>query len=188
VIPSVAFIRASDSVLERIGQGLAEIHRSLTLPDDMRTALPPELSLEGETQVFLHGDFNGTNVCIDRSNQTIAVLDWQMTSVHGGTATYGTRYFDLTWFVNHLFVRPLHRYLFARPAAPAARLFLQSYFKALDMDCPFPELCEYMKRFFKQKLSHRKRTLSLAKRLLLAPANVRLMAFLKALETPEYPH
>jgi hypothetical protein len=185
VMPTVAFMKNSDHVLKRMAESLAVIHRSLTLPDNMKVALPRELSLEGQTQVFLHGDFNGTNVCIDNRNQSIAILDWQMTSIYGETATYGTRYFDLTWFLNHLFVRPLHRYMFAQPAAPAARLFLQSYFKALDIDCPFQEVWEYMKRFFERRLAQRKRTLSPAKRLLLALANARLMAFLKDVGTPE---
>jgi hypothetical protein len=42
-----------------------------------------------------------------------------------------------------------------------------------------------MKRFFERRLAQRKRTLSPAKRLLLALANARLMAFLKDVGTPE---
>lgn len=185
LMPAIAFMKGGESILERIGRSLAAIHRDLTLPDDMKVGLPPELTLPGETQAFFHGDFNGSNVCIDKQDQTIVVLDWQMTWMHGETATYGTRYFDLTWFVNYLFCRPLHRYLFARPVASDARLFLESYFDASEINCPLPELHEYMKGFFEDKLARRRRKCPLVKRLLLVPANVRLMAFVKSIGASE---
>ena len=184
VMPTVAFRKDADSLLDRIGQCLAVIHRDLVLPDGMKVELPEGVGMADVSQVFIHGDFNGSNVCVNNRDQSIAILDWQMTRVYGGAATFGTRFFDLTSFINGLFYRSVEKYLFARPAAPAARRFLESYFEASGTGRPVKELWRYMEGFFDYRLAWRKRNQPTLKRLLMIPTTIRLKAFLKSGGTP----
>jgi hypothetical protein len=145
--PVVDGIGQCRSIVERIGYSLALIHRLLSLPPGMTIPLPRELELPG-TEVFFHGDFNGYNVCCDTCSHAIVILDWQMTGTQGGQATYGSRYFDLLWFVNYILWTPTIRYLFHDPVAPVAKIFLQSYFKAADIPYDPGMLVLYARRFF----------------------------------------
>lgn len=135
------------SVMERIGRSLAIIHRTLSLPQEMAIPLPSEFALPG-TEVFLHGDFNGFNICIDTCSLSIVILDWQMTPRHGGQATYGSRYFDLLWFVNCILWSPTVRYLFYDPVTPAAKSLFRSYFSEAKTPCNTEMLLLYTKQFF----------------------------------------
>jgi len=105
------------SVMERVGLSLAIIHRKLSSPQEMVIPIPREFALSG-SEVFLHGDFNGSNVCLDTCSRSIVILDWQMTSRHGGKATYGSRYFDLIWFVNYMLWKPTLRYFLGDSVIP----------------------------------------------------------------------
>jgi hypothetical protein len=167
-------------LVARIGQTLAAIHRDLVLPDDMKKPLPSEFQLPGETEVFLHGDFTVDNVHVAGPGEPIVVLDWQMTDVHGADSTYGSRYFDLTWFINTLFGRPAHRYLGASREAPWATLFLKSYFDAAGGLWEQEELRAYMDRFFTLKFARRRRDWPWLRRLSMIPANARLRNFVRS--------
>jgi len=171
--------RPGAELAERLGQALAAIHRDLELPEPMKHPLPEEFCLPGETEVFIHGDFTVENVYVTGPGEPLVILDWQMTDVHGEEATWGTRYFDVTWFINTLFYRPMHLYLGAEREAPWAGLFLRSYFAAAG--CGDPEaLRRYMERFFAVKMAQRRRTLSWPRRFLMATANARLRAFVRS--------
>jgi hypothetical protein len=138
-------------LMERMGRVLATIHRELSLPAEMLVPLPPEFALPG-TEVFLHGDFSANNVHLERRHSEIVVLDWQMTSMHGGAATHGSRYFDLIWFVNCLLWTPSARYLLGDPVAPLIRPFLESYFREAELQYDAEALACYAARFFEAKL------------------------------------
>ena len=133
VADPIAFQADCTALLEKVGRSLAVIHQRFRLPDEMKAPLPEELRLTGDTEVFLHGDFNTDNVAVATSDGRLVILDWMTTDVHGHAATYGTRYFDLAWFINGMFYLPTFRYLLARPEPPRARVFLKAYFDAAGL-------------------------------------------------------
>jgi len=54
-------------------------------------------------------------------------MDWSAAPVTGRKATYGSRYFDILWFVDRLFHVIPKRRLFDWNAEEMAALFLQGY-------------------------------------------------------------
>jgi len=139
------------SLVERIGKSLAVVHRNLELPPDMVIPLPPEFAAIGQ-DVFLHGDPSVRNICIERDSSSIVIIDWQMTPVHGGQATYGCRYFDILWFINNLLWVPRLRHLFSDPVSPVARKFLESYYLEANIPYDAEAISGYAERFFSTKL------------------------------------
>ncbi len=170
------------SIVEQIGRSLAIIHRKLVLPDKMTIALTDEFNLPG-TEVFFHGDFNGINVCISACLPSVVILDWQMTSRHGGRATYGSRYFDIIWFINYILWTPTIQYLFSDPVSTMAKDFLESYFKESGLSYNMREFVHYAKDFFDTKLPLRKQHASWKERYLLKRSNILTKRFVKSLET-----
>lgn len=172
----------SRPTIDRIGRSLAVIHRHLSLPDEMVVPLPTEFALAG-TEVFLHGDFNGANVCINARSDEIVILDWQMTSRHGGRATFGSRFFDLIWFVNFMLWKPTLSYLIRDPVAPVATAFIQSYFEEARLSYDAETLVRYARNFFQAKLPFRKQNASWTTRYLLPRSQILTQRFVKSLET-----
>jgi tRNA A-37 threonylcarbamoyl transferase component Bud32 len=145
----------ANSIMEQIGSSLAIIHESLTLPDDMVIELPSEFRLSG-TDVFIHGDFTGMNVGIVQDQTSIVILDWQMTYIHGGEATYGSRFFDLVWFVNYLLWQPQFNYLVQDPIKHLVKPFIQAYYKETEFIYDAETFMQYCRNFFETKLPGRK--------------------------------
>jgi len=172
------------SLIERIGRSLAVIHQNLALPDDMTVGLPPEFNLPG-TEVFLHGDFNGCNVCCETFSQSIVILDWQMTGCHGGQATYGSKYFDLLWFINYMLWTPTLHYLVCDPVTPAAKLFLDSYFEEANIRCDANMLMLYAKAFFDTRIPLNRRHASRRTGCLLWRSQILTKRFVKSIKTME---
>lgn len=179
--PFISRTNQCRSIIERIGRSLAIIHRTLSLPQEMVIPLPPEFVLPG-TDVFLHGDFNGCNVCLHMCSHSIVILDWQMTSRHGGQATYGSRYFDLLWFVNYVLWTPTVRYLFRDTVAPVAKSFLESYFREAEIPYDADMLVLYAKDFFAGKLPLRKQHTTWWTRYLLPRSRVLTQRFIESLK------
>ena len=130
LIPFGKAIRTLDDPLElavKAGKALAGIHGDLRLPDDMREELPACWRDAQAPQVFVHGDFNLTNVCVAPANREIVVLDWAFTDVWGGVGTYGAACFDPLWFAQSLLYGNTCR-VRRVPNAPAiVRAFLGAY-------------------------------------------------------------
>lgn len=176
----IAFGHRCNSLVETIGASLAIIHNNLILPKDMVVPLPPKFALSG-SEVFLHGDLSVDNVCVGRGLRPIVILDWRMTKLHGGRSTYGTRYYDLMWFLTNLFYlrsRGL-KYLFSNPVAPVARKFFASYFETSDFPYDQEKFVSYMNRFYRIRLTLKK-TFSWKRRLLLPPCHVLWRAFIES--------
>jgi hypothetical protein len=171
-----------NSIVEQIGSALAVIHRELTLPDDMTIELPQEFRLAG-TEVYFHGDFNGVNVCIVPNAPSILILDWQMTGQHGGEATYGSRYFDLLWFINYLLWTPNYKFLFNDTVNKVAKLFLESYFKESESIYDVEMFIRYSKNFFEAKLPNRKQNAGWRESFLLPLSYVLTKRFIKSLNS-----
>ena len=87
----------------RIGAALFAIHDNLVLPDDMKKNLPNEWMYSDEDNVFLHGDFTAHNICFHKASNRIIILDWSTADFLGGRHTYGSRYFDITWFIYFMY-------------------------------------------------------------------------------------
>jgi len=146
-----------NNMIIEAGKSLAAIHNHMILPDDMKIIVDKNIDFPG-TKIYMHGDFSVENVCtIDDSPGSLVIIDWQMTSMHGGKGTYGTRYFDIAWFVNNLFSKPIYKYIFRDDVDNAAKLFIDAYFDACsDTTCNMNKFSEYLRIFFHNKLQERK--------------------------------
>mgnify|MGYP003985520731 CR=1 FL=1 len=146
-----------NNMIIKAGLSLATIHNHMSLPDDMKIIIDKDIDFSGN-KIFMHGDFSVENVCtIDNSPGALAIIDWQMTSMHEGKATYGTRYFDIAWFINNLFSKPIYKYIFRHNVDDTAKLFIDAYFGACsDANCNVNEFSEYLRVFFHNKLQERK--------------------------------
>ena len=134
LIPFGRAIRILDDPLElavKAGNALACIHRDLRLPDDLRQELPASWRDARAPQVFVHGDFNLTNVCVAPVNREIVILDWAFTDVWGGVGTYGPAGFDLLWFAQGLLYGNTGRLRRVSNAPAIARAFLEAYWQGM---------------------------------------------------------
>jgi aminoglycoside phosphotransferase (APT) family kinase protein len=114
-------------LLRKAGQALSVIHEKLTLPENMKHELPAEwMTCPGEN-VFIHGDFAGFNLCFDESAGRLVILDWSSAPFIGNIATYGSRFFDVIWFVIFIFYGAPRRCLFNWDAQVMADAFLAGY-------------------------------------------------------------
>jgi len=87
----------------RSGAALAAIHKHLRLPEKLKIRLPETTPTNSYAEVFVHGDYTGDNVCYDRKNDRLVIVDWSSAPLFGGKATFGPRYFDLIWFGHFFF-------------------------------------------------------------------------------------
>lgn len=168
-------------LMERVGTSLAIIHQRLILPYEMSIALPSEFDLPG-TEVFLHGDFTADNICFQKRTSMIFILDWQMTARHGGQATYGSRYFDLFWLMNHMIWAPKLRYLLRDPVTPITKFYIESYFTESGITYDEEMLVRYAKGFFERKLPFRKQNATRMTRHLLPLSRVLTQRFIESLK------
>lgn len=178
--PIVSIIYDDNAIVKRVAQSLAAIHDQLRLPMHMVKPLPGELNY-GASSVFIHGDFNGQNVCIERRSGTIVVLDWQMTSRHGGEATYGCRYYDVVWFVNYLLWTPTLRHLVGDPVTRLAASFVQEYFAEAGVRYDREEMAWYARAFFRVKRQQRMQTVRIGRQWLIARCERLTERFIDAL-------
>jgi len=110
-----------------LGRSLAVIHRCLRLPHDEARALPSPWVKEDEPLVWVHGDLTAANVCCIGDTGRLVIVDWATAATLGERLTVASRYFDVVWFVAHLFYGlPLRRSPALNPA-PLARCFLAAY-------------------------------------------------------------
>ncbi len=133
----------------QLGRALAVIHRELRLPADLRHDLPTAFQFANHCDnVFLHGDLSVDNVCICVDRHELVLIDWQMTPLYGGQATFGTRYFDIAWFLSNLINRPFTRFIYSDPVTPVAEAFLGSYGEEARLAKFRQELYAYSVQFF----------------------------------------
>lgn len=170
-------------LFERVGRCLAVIHAELVLPDEMKVPLPEVIPLGQQDQVFLHGDLTMKNVLV-QPDGGIVILDWQMTARYGELATWGTRYFDVGWFLNCLFVEQSYAPLslsFHWQVERHAKAFLNGYCAAAEGLCNISAFYEFMRRFNTCNEKRRSGELSVLRRLLLVPSCVHLRRFTRSL-------
>jgi aminoglycoside phosphotransferase (APT) family kinase protein len=114
-------------LLKKAGQALAVVHEKLVLHEEMKHELPAEWLDSPNENVFIHGDFAGFNLCFDESSCRLVILDWNSAPLLGNVATYGSRFFDIIWFVTFLFYGAPWRCLFNWDAPAMANAFLSGY-------------------------------------------------------------
>jgi aminoglycoside phosphotransferase (APT) family kinase protein len=114
-------------LLKKAGQALAVIHEKLVLPEQMKYELPVEWMTCPDENVFIHGDFAGFNLCFDESAGRLVILDWSSAPLLGNIATYGSRFFDIIWFIIFIFYGAPRSCLFNWDAPAMANAFLAGY-------------------------------------------------------------
>ena len=131
-------------MLKKAGQALAVIHEELTLPEEMKYAMPTEWMDPADENVFIHGDFACINVCFHEPSGELVVLDWSAAPMAGRTPTFGSRYFDILLFISSLFMgAPCVRVL-GWNAAAMSQAFLKGYGEKASADKLkhyLPEMC-----------------------------------------------
>jgi tRNA A-37 threonylcarbamoyl transferase component Bud32 len=91
------------NIYTRIGAALAAIHNNLILPPEMKKNLPDIWMHPESDNIFIHGDFTLHNVCFHKATNRIVILDWSAAPFIGAQHTFGSRYFDITWFIYYIF-------------------------------------------------------------------------------------
>ena len=130
-------------LLRKAGRALSFIHEKLLLPENMKHELPVEwMTFPGEN-VFIHGDFAGFNLCFDESTGQLVILDWSSAPLLRNVATYGSRFFDVIWFVIFLFYGAPRRCLFNWNAPAMSDAFLAGYAER------YPEIFQRLSSDFK---------------------------------------
>jgi aminoglycoside phosphotransferase (APT) family kinase protein len=114
-------------LLKKAGQALAVIHDKLVLPEQMKHELPVEWLAYPGDNVFIHGDFAGFNLCFDQLASRLVILDWSSAPLLGNVATYGSRFFDIIWFIIFIFYGAPRRCLFNWDAPAMTNAFLAGY-------------------------------------------------------------
>jgi hypothetical protein len=114
-------------LLRKAGKSLAAIHEHLVLPGNMKCELPPEWMGSPDENVFVHGDFAGFNLCFDECSERLVILDWSSAPLLGRVVTYGSRFFDVVWFVIYIFYGVPRQRLFDWDATSMADAFLSGY-------------------------------------------------------------
>jgi aminoglycoside phosphotransferase (APT) family kinase protein len=114
-------------LFKKAGQALAVVHEKLVLPEEMKHELPDEWMASPDENVFIHGDFAGFNLCFDESSGRLVILDWNSAPLLGQTVTYGSRFFDIIWFVIFIFYGAPRRCLFNWDAQSMTNAFLSGY-------------------------------------------------------------
>jgi aminoglycoside phosphotransferase (APT) family kinase protein len=80
-----------------------------------------------DENVFIHGDFAGFNLCFDEPSGRLVILDWSSAPFLGNIVTYGSRLFDIIWFVIFIFYGAPRHCLFNWDAKGMADAFLSGY-------------------------------------------------------------
>ncbi|MGB7328004.1 MAG: hypothetical protein WBD31_24225 [Rubripirellula sp.] len=172
--------------LAALAKAMACIHAEFALPDEMKIELPEPYRFDPRTNVFLHGDLSIKNIFMSASDSKVVILDWQMTEVHGGKSTYGTRYFDVSWVVNNLFFFLCNpRAAFSREitAEVAVNHFVENYLHIAKLDDNHDQFQSYLRQFFDFKLSHRFARLNLLEKVILFNAFRRIRKFISSFDS-----
>jgi hypothetical protein len=78
-----------------------------------------------------------------------------MTPRYGGRSTYGTRYFDICWFLCNLFRRPIYEYAYLGLLSDCASSFLHGYGERAGTTFSSSDLYEYHRQFFSFRRTNR---------------------------------
>ena len=143
----------SEELIIRIASSLSFIHDNLLLEKKITSPLISELG--SEYKAFIHGDFNGHNVCVDKMSGDIVILDWQTASFYGGKATYESRLFDLVWFATYSLRQPKKKDLNFFRTIRISKLFIKSYMKVTKLEIDKTYFYDYVNSYVQRYLKLR---------------------------------
>ena len=147
-------------ISEKAGRALAVIHEQLILPDKMKCELPTEWMAQTDENVFIHGDFACINICLHEPSGRLVILDWSTAPIMGRTPTFGSRYFDILWFVSCAFRGAPSLKFLSWNAEEMADAFLKGYVKqSCEKNCD--RFKDYLPKIYKL---HRKKVWQLTRR------------------------
>ena len=101
-----------------------------------------------DDNVFIHGDFTLRNVCFEKTTGQLVITDWSAAPLLGRIGTYGSRFVDIIWFLNYIFLAVPRECLFSWDAPGMADAFLSGYMKHR------PETTQRLYRDFKPLTRH----------------------------------
>lgn len=122
----------------RAGVALAAVHERLVLPEEATFPLPPEWMAPPGQNVFIHGDFTGDNVCYHEPTGRLVIVDWSAAPFMKGVPTFGSPFFDVTWFVMNLCYSRLSRRMARYASLNLADTFLDGYIESSGLDLTRP--------------------------------------------------
>jgi len=88
--------------LHQAGRALAVAHEELRLPRDFNVPMEREWMDASGKNVFVHGDFAGTNLCRSSVTGELVIIDWSLAPYFQSPGTYGSRWYDIVWFIVYL--------------------------------------------------------------------------------------
>lgn len=161
------------------GEALAVVHQQLSMSPDSRVALPSGLD-DQSYKCWVHGDYTKQNVGMAMHNgqATLAIIDWQLSSMYGGNATYGTANFDIAWFVSGVFLEPPHKQTGQWNMRLKARHFLGGYFKYASGEFGINDTLAYSRVLYQRRRVEFATNYSIARRLGLLPGFIHWRKFL----------
>jgi tRNA A-37 threonylcarbamoyl transferase component Bud32 len=141
----------------RTGRALAVIHEQLVLPEKIKCPLSPEWMASNfnggpDQNVFIHGDFASVNVCLHEASGRLVILDWSAAPIVGRNPTFGSRYFDVLWFVACVFRSAPGMKFISWNAEGMADVFLKGYAKyslndiSSELKRYLPQICRLQRQ------------------------------------------
>jgi hypothetical protein len=170
-------------LVESAALSLSLVHDKLdlNLNENQKKGLPSNYENE-ESKSYIHGDYNLTNLCVSEEKPgKIIIIDWQTTKMHGGCANYATAFFDVSWFINHLYNRYLNYAAIGGKLDKVALKFLNVYFNE-NKKYGIEEFIKYNKKFIYYKTNERRSKYSMIKNFLLTPGSIGWNNFQNTLE------
>jgi hypothetical protein len=143
----------SKDLINKVARSLVFIHSNLILANDEIEYLPG--NKKSKYEVFLHGDFNGANVCFDKIDGSIIILDWQTSYIYGGRATFDTLLFDVVCFATYSLWHPRMKNIYFLKTIKDASLFVESYIGDSSLDISMLDVYNYALLFFQKELDRR---------------------------------
>ena len=120
-------------IFDKLGKSLAIVHTQLVLPSGYKNYLPVEWIADEYHNIFVHGDLTIDNVCVDIASQTLVIVDWSTAPILKYNMTYGSRFFDIHWFISSIFLSTTTKYKYDLLKS-LVNIFVDSYKKQTGMD------------------------------------------------------
>lgn len=149
-----SFKNPTNEMVIKIANSLSYIHENLILKKKINSTSINNIGIKYKT--FIHGDFNGKNVCVDNKGNII-ILDWQTAKIFGGKATYQSRLFDVLWFATYSLRVPQKKDLNFLRTIRISKLFIDSYMNASKRKIDPSYFYNYTRVFILNYLKNKKK-------------------------------
>ena len=132
---SASDVKELETLFFKVGIVLGEIHsdKSFFSKIEKKRIKIDEKSNPSDL-VYLHADFTMSNVLYDNKLDRISIIDWSMSSMFAYPANYGSRYWDLSFFISTLFQSSVSTYFLYNLREKLAKEFLKGYAQKTELD------------------------------------------------------